>query len=312
MEKERWNKKAELADIDSRINQTLSINPDTVSLINDIVISESSQLDIITKLSNKVDKVSGYSLSENNFSNIDKEKLMSVDFGANYYKHPQYHTISEIKDLDYAISTNHIVRETNELAHNMRHGIDSLLNHEGISNVSENEIVIFNQDGLFKSSGKFIPNSDIVGILDYQNVLNKNIDNTVIGKTIPREASFLDIDYTINSIEYSDKNLNITQNMNSHIIYIEKNIDETLLHFDSPSTLLVTFSDTLLVGSFFKLYFIDNLNVIINPGQSFRVRGFPNNTSITKQVSSGDFFLIHKDSVLGFTIFDKGWTIHEV
>jgi hypothetical protein len=307
MEKERWNSKADLSDIDSKINNVVGILPDTIDLVNSLNIDENTSYEILAKLSNKVDKVPGMKLSKNDYTDVDREKLATVEFGANNYIHPKYHVCDDIKDLDNAISTNHIVIENNSKAHDKLHNINSLSNHIGVVGAIDDEIVIFNEDGFFKSSGFKLPTSDIIGSTDYQHIVNKTIDNTVIGESIARNANFLELSYCINSINWNNRDLLISPDICSSIIYIKTEVYEHNLPEDYTNILNIDFSNECHIGSFVHLYFVEPLDVIINTNDVTRIRGFDVGISIRKPMQIGNHFIIHKDSELGWTIFDSGW-----
>lgn len=54
---------------------------------------------LVSDLSNKVDKVSGKGLSENDFTDADKSKLDGIATGANNYIHPSAHDINDVTGL---------------------------------------------------------------------------------------------------------------------------------------------------------------------------------------------------------------------
>ena len=54
--------------------------------------------DVDSKLTNKVDKVTGKDLSTNDYTNAEKQKLAGISAGANKYIHPSTHSASMITE----------------------------------------------------------------------------------------------------------------------------------------------------------------------------------------------------------------------
>lgn len=95
-----WNNKAELADVDARLEELIGIAPDALDTLGEIAKSIGDDADFIgtitNQLSNKVDKISGKGLSTEDFTTIEKSKLAGVEVFANKYEHPANHPASMI------------------------------------------------------------------------------------------------------------------------------------------------------------------------------------------------------------------------
>jgi hypothetical protein len=95
-----WNDKADLIDIDNRIDQLIGTAPSALDTLGELADAlndnENFASSISAQLANKVDKEAGKGLSDENFTSQFKTKLEGIEDNANNYVHPDTHPASMI------------------------------------------------------------------------------------------------------------------------------------------------------------------------------------------------------------------------
>ena len=137
-EKATWNGKAEISDIDSRINTVIGVAPDALNTLQEISAALGDDANfaatITNALTDKVDKVIGMGLSENSYSTAEKTKLSGIEVSANNYVHPVSHTadmITETSDHNWFLDAERvkltaIEQNANNYVHPVAHTADMI------------------------------------------------------------------------------------------------------------------------------------------------------------------------------------------
>jgi hypothetical protein len=102
VEKSTWTGKAEISDIDSRINAIIGVAPEALDTLQELSASLGDDSDfagtMTSALAGKVDKVVGMGLSENSFTTAEQTKLAAIEQNANNYVHPVSHAADMITE----------------------------------------------------------------------------------------------------------------------------------------------------------------------------------------------------------------------
>ena len=95
-----WNNKAEIADVDARLEELIGIAPEALDTLGEIASAIGNDADFIgtltNQLSHKVDKIAGKGLSTEDYTTTEKSKLAGIEMFANKYVHPANHPASMV------------------------------------------------------------------------------------------------------------------------------------------------------------------------------------------------------------------------
>lgn len=231
-EKEYWNNKADLLDIQSLLNDYTGIPPETLNTLEKIANAIGNDKDFITtvtiKIDSKVDKIDGMGLSSNDFTTYEKNKLAGIEEGANNYIHPDNSNIRHVTDKEKELwnlkaSTNYVDEQIAKLVNSAPETLDTLYElAQALNNDPNFATTIANQIGkkVDKEVGKGLSTNDYTDMDKSKvDIINVNGDG----------SRYLADDGTYKIIEISDNNASIDDdNISTSTTYSSSKINAEL------------------------------------------------------------------------------------
>ena len=95
-----WDNKVDSTYVDTKITEVVGAAPDALNTLQELSASLGNDNNyaatMTTALSNKVDKIAGKQLSTEDYTTLEKNKLVGIESSANNYVHPVSHSASMI------------------------------------------------------------------------------------------------------------------------------------------------------------------------------------------------------------------------